>query len=182
MDAPDYDALIEAVDQEVKDGIVSLVIVEGFRAFAQIELTSMMDLLIWLEVPRQVAQARRMKNKNVTADEFNNNIWTQHELYKDMIFWREVTIGLDLYKINSATTTEVVFQGALAKLQKHIQVKPLDMSTHQSVKKTRATYGQGQPGDGDQVCHVLDHASAAGSSSDGFAGARGLPYVDYRGT
>ena len=99
-----------------------------------------------------------------------------------MIFWREVTIGLNLYKINGANTPDAVFQRVLAKLEEHIQVKPSELPTQQSGKKTRATYGQGQPGDGDAVCHVLDHASAAGSSSDGVAGAIGLPYVDCRGT
>ena len=76
-----------------------------------------------------------MKNKKVTADEFNNNIWKQHEFYKDLVFWREVTIGLNLYKINGANTPDAVFQRVLAKLEENIQVKPLELPTQQSGKR-----------------------------------------------
>ena len=61
-----------------------VVIVEGFRAFHDLQLVAAMHILLWLDVSREVCLAR--KTATSSAENFATHAWPRHEEYREHCF------------------------------------------------------------------------------------------------
>ena len=82
----DHAGMREALNTLRANGEVTSIIVEGFRAFHDPEIVAAMDLLIWLNVSREVCLARRTATKPVSVDTFSAHLWPRHEEYERQCF------------------------------------------------------------------------------------------------
>jgi uridine kinase len=57
------------------------VIIEGYRAFWDPVLLSMMTVRVWIDIPREEAWERRARTKPVPSGYFEALIWPWHEAY-----------------------------------------------------------------------------------------------------
>ena len=80
-----HDNLRSALAEVLESGRFRYVIVEGFRAFADPLLVQSFDVLIWLDVSRDVCHARRMATTAVSEAFFTQHLWARHVEYEGML-------------------------------------------------------------------------------------------------
>ena len=78
-----HDDLRSALAEVLESGRFRYVIVEGFRAFADPLLVQSFDVLIWLDVSRDVCHARRMATTAVSEAFFTQHLWARHVEYEE---------------------------------------------------------------------------------------------------
>ena len=84
-EALDHNTIYKVLSQEVNDKSLDCIIFEGFKAFHDQRVPTLLNLLIWLEVPKEVSRNSRMKNKKCSLDEFNDQIWYNHLRYAECV-------------------------------------------------------------------------------------------------
>jgi len=78
----DHNMIHAAIEREIGDANLHCLIFEGFKAFHDERVPKLMDMMLWLDVPKEVACKRRMKsNKRCTEEHFYEQIWSGHMDY-----------------------------------------------------------------------------------------------------
>ena len=84
-EALNHDMIVDVLQQELSDTSLDCIIFEGFKAFHDERVPKLLELLIWLEVPKEVAWCRKNK-RNCTEQHFTDQIWSNHLRYvKDKV-------------------------------------------------------------------------------------------------
>ena len=78
--ALDHDSVYDTLVQEKADISVDCLIFEGFKALYDARVPELFDILLWIEVKKEVSCKRRI-SKRCTEEHFNDQIWTRHEQY-----------------------------------------------------------------------------------------------------
>jgi len=90
-----HDRVLEVLRAEKADIGVDCIIFEGFKAFYDQRLLSFLDVLLWLEVPEEVAKKRRISRSSgrCTEEHFQDEVWANHQTYEEHLgeqkFWEK---------------------------------------------------------------------------------------------
>ena len=85
----DHDLVLSVLKAEAEDQTLDCLIFEGFKAFHDERVVALLQMYVWLQVPRDVAQKRRMARCSGCSEQhFDQQIWANHMLYQQQTFER----------------------------------------------------------------------------------------------
>ncbi|CAE7534089.1 UCK2 [Symbiodinium necroappetens] len=79
-DAIDHSWVLQTLRDERSDRLSELIIFEGFKAYWDEEVVRELDLILWIRVNEETSKKRRMRNKSVTHEVWND-MWHHHGNY-----------------------------------------------------------------------------------------------------
>ena len=83
----DHDLVLSVLKAEAEDQTLDCLIFEGFKAFHDERVVALLQMYVWLQVPRDVAQKRRMARCSGCSEQhFDQQIWANHMRYEQQIF------------------------------------------------------------------------------------------------
>ena len=72
----DHDLVLSVLKAEAEDQTLDCLIFEGFKAFHDERVVALLQMYVWLQVPRDVAQKRRMARCSGCSEQhFDQQIW-----------------------------------------------------------------------------------------------------------
>ena len=74
-DALNHELTLAALREECNDLEVDCLIFEGFKAYHDKRVVQLLDILLWLDVPHELALERRLARSRCTVDQFEDQIW-----------------------------------------------------------------------------------------------------------
>ncbi|CAJ1365794.1 unnamed protein product, partial [Effrenium voratum] len=118
-DAPeaiDHDWVLKALHEELEEPLANLVVFEGFKAYWSPEVVKHLDLLFWIQVKEDTCQKRKMRNKNVT-DEVWQEVWQFHQQYERHVVVAVRPFFSDRFEVlDGERPREAVLKDVLARL------------------------------------------------------------------
>jgi hypothetical protein len=112
----DHDKILKVLQDEIARPGVFMVIFEGFKAFHDERILQHLDVLFWIQVPKELSCQRRMKNKHCTQLCFDTTIWPFHVAYEKRVSLLEKSGKCKRYFLDGATTKKEVLEEALLTL------------------------------------------------------------------
>lgn len=113
-------ALASAIADQRGSGSRRLVVAEGFQCFEDTRVTALLDLRLWLDVPRELARERRMASKPVDPPaHFDEEIWPAHEAYRARVLAEGSVVVLD-----GTEPLEAVEAAAVRAVDSHLASEP----------------------------------------------------------
>ena len=114
----DRDLVLSVLKAEAEDKTLDCLIFEGFKAFHDERVAALLQMYVWLEVPRDVAQERRMARRSGCSEQhFDQQIWANHMLYQQQTFER---LGSKLSKFSGEDRK--TDEGVVAMIKPHSEV------------------------------------------------------------
>ena len=104
-----------------KARVAQYIVVEGFRAFHDPELTAQMDLMIWLNLDKAECYTRRQRTKRVPKTVFEEHLWPRHEEYQHDVQER---LSSSLHVLDGRQSPEVVLEAVLHMIPHHPAREP----------------------------------------------------------
>ncbi|CAE7654870.1 UCK2 [Symbiodinium sp. CCMP2592] len=80
-EAIDHSWVLQTLRDERSDRLSDLIIFEGFKAYWDEEVVRELDLILWIRVNEETSKKRRMRNKSVTHEVWND-MWHHHGNYE----------------------------------------------------------------------------------------------------
>ncbi|CAE7745814.1 cya1 [Symbiodinium sp. CCMP2456] len=80
-EAIDHSWVLQTLRDERSDRLSNLIIFEGFKAYWDEEVVRELDLILWIRVKEETSKKRRMRNKSVTHEVWND-MWHHHGNYE----------------------------------------------------------------------------------------------------
>jgi hypothetical protein len=112
-DALDHKSMHSYAESEKAQPEVSWLIIEGFMAFYDPRVFSLIDVPLWITVPKEVSQDRRFATKPVSLKYFDRNIWRNHEKYESSLRSWLSTSGLRMGELDGTMPVSVVCEKAM---------------------------------------------------------------------
>jgi len=81
-----HDAIFAVLKAEKEDPDVDYIIFEGFKAFHDDRVLPLLDVLLWIDLPKELARRRSKKSET----HFESHVWKNHECYMQRLFERGV--------------------------------------------------------------------------------------------
>jgi len=85
-EALNHDAIFAALKAEKEDPDVDYIIFEGFKAFHDDRVLPLLDVLLWIYLPKELARRRSKKSET----HFQSHVWKNHACYEQCLIERGV--------------------------------------------------------------------------------------------
>merc|ERR1712107_718037 len=72
------------------------------------------DVRLWLDLPREIVQSRRMNTKRVTQEYFDQVLWPGHVEYERRVLERESLNGASLSRLDARLPKQALLTNAAA--------------------------------------------------------------------
>lgn len=104
-----------------------LVVAEGYQCFeTDTHAEQLLHLKLWLDLPQDVARARRMASKPVQpASHFDEEIWPAHELYRARALADDGRASGSIVVIDATQPLETVVAAAVRAVEEHSRLSCL---------------------------------------------------------
>ena len=104
--------MISQLVGEMQDSSVKYIVVEGFQVYYEERIVELINLCFWLAPTREVVMRRKLKNKAMTLEKFEQKVWKRHLDYARIVYSRKVS--MELYNLDATCGEAYVLKRRIA--------------------------------------------------------------------